>query len=114
MARQRVFVRTEMFSPLEDRTMQSRDDLASLFLAQGRYRAAEQLDEETLALRRSLLPPGHRDTFESMNGLATVYEREGRYDKAEPLYRKALQGRREVLGAEDPDTQHGGPSTRNH
>ena len=80
------------------------NNLALLYLEQGRYDDAEPLLTKELQAERRVLGEEHPDTLLSMNNLAMLYFEQGRHDEAEPLYVKALEGRRRVLGEEHPDT----------
>src|SRR5205807_706181 len=55
-----------------------------------------------LALRESVLGPGHPSTAATLNNLARVYQMQGRYQEAEPLYHRALSIREQMLSPEHP------------
>ncbi|MDA0266203.1 MAG: tetratricopeptide repeat protein [Cyanobacteria bacterium] len=64
----------------------------------GRYREAEPLYLEALAIRRERLGDRHLDVANSLNNLAELYRTQGRYGEAEILHREALAIYREQLG----------------
>ena len=86
------------------------NNLAILYMDQGRFDVADPLHVKALELRRRVLGEEHPDTLRSMNDLAVLYFDQGLFDEAEPLYVKTLEVRRRVLGEEHPDTQR----TRNN
>ena len=63
----------------------SMNNLADVYLAQGKYPQAEALHRQTLAIRRRVLGPEHADTLASMNNLADIYSAQGKYAQAEAL-----------------------------
>ena len=88
----------QTFGPRHPDTLESLNNLATLYQAQGRYGEAEPLYHEALQARRETLGPHHPHTLTSLNNLAFFYQAQGRYGEAEPLYREALQAFRETLG----------------
>ena len=58
------------------------NNLAWLYMNQGKYDQAEPLYVACLAMRKEVLGDRHRDTLASMNGLAGLYEKQGRLDDA--------------------------------
>ena len=85
-------------------TLLSVNNLAALYLAQGRYGEAEPLYRRALEAYERVLGKEHPDTLNSVNNLAALYEAQGRYSEAEPLFRRALEVNERVLGKEHPDT----------
>ena len=85
-------------------TMRVSNNLASLYLDQGRYTQAEALFAKNLEIRRRVLGNQHRDTVHSMMDLAQVYTAQRRYAQAEAFSTEALEGARRSLGAEHPLT----------
>jgi serine/threonine protein kinase len=85
-------------------SLQTTNDIADVFVDEGKYREAEPLFLRVLAVRRRAL--GDRDpaTLATMNALAWAYANEGKYADAETLYREVLQVRRQLLGEKHPDT----------
>ncbi len=70
----------------------------------GRYAAARELDEDTLARRRRVLGEDHRETLISANNLAADLASLGEYRAARELDEDTLARCRRVLGADHPDT----------
>jgi hypothetical protein len=58
------------------------NNLAGLYLIQGKYEAAEPVYKETLQLTKKVLGPEHPATLTSMNNLAGLYKSQGKYHKA--------------------------------
>ena len=80
------------------------NNLAVLYLAQGRYaEAAEALHKRALAIREKALGPDHADVALSLNNLAALYVAQGRYAEAEPLYKRSLAIQEKALGPDHPD-----------
>ncbi len=75
-------------------------NLASLYLAQGKYADAETLGRRALAMREKAL--GANDE-QSLNNLGDISRFQGKYAEAETLYRRALAMREKILGADHPD-----------
>jgi CHAT domain-containing protein/tetratricopeptide (TPR) repeat protein len=69
-----------------------------------KYRAAEGLHRQALALRRKVLGEEHFLTASSYSWVASNLDAQGKYAEAQPLYEKALTIRRKALGEDHPDT----------
>ncbi len=69
-----------------------------------RYREAEPLYKQALAIREVSLGSNHPYTASSLNNLAGLYVNQGRYLEAKPLYDRALAIRTESLGRNHPET----------
>jgi tetratricopeptide (TPR) repeat protein len=82
----------------------SLDRLGTLYDKQGRYRSAEPLMKQALAIRKAELGDRHPDTALSLNNLAGLYESMGRYEVAEPLYVESLEIYKAELGDRHPST----------
>ena len=54
------------------------NNLAELYVAQGRYAKAEPLHKRSLTIREKALGPGHPDVGASLNNLAALYVAQGR------------------------------------
>jgi tetratricopeptide (TPR) repeat protein len=78
--------------------------LGTLYYQQGRYRNAEPLMKQALAIHKSELGDRHPSTATSLNNLAALYESMGRYAAAEPLYLESLAISKAELGDRHPDT----------
>ena len=93
----------ENFGPEDPRLATSLNNLAGIYVTQGKYAEAEPLYKRSLAI----LGPEHPDVAASLNNLAVLYDNQGRYEEAEPLYQRALAVYEEALGPEHPNTSHG-------
>jgi tetratricopeptide (TPR) repeat protein len=78
--------------------------LAGLYESQGKYKEAELLYQQALALRQKLLGDDHPDVASSLNNLAFLYKSQGKYKEAEPLYQQALNIFEQRLGVDHPHT----------
>jgi tetratricopeptide (TPR) repeat protein len=78
--------------------------LALLYYSQGKYKEAEPLYQQALALRQKLLGDDHPDVATSLNNLAGLYKSQGKYNEAEPLYQQALNICEQRLGVDHPHT----------
>jgi tetratricopeptide (TPR) repeat protein len=78
--------------------------LALLYYFQGKYKEAEPLYQQALALRQKLLGDDHPDVATSLNNLALLYYSQGKYKEAEPLYQQALNIFEQRLGIDHPHT----------
>ena len=75
-------------------TLNSVNNLAVLYQAQGRYALAEPLLKRALEARTRVLGKEHPSTLISVNNLGFLYQAQGRYDLAEPLYKQRSGGSR--------------------
>jgi tetratricopeptide (TPR) repeat protein len=78
--------------------------LAGLYDSQGKYKEAEPLYQQALALRQKLLGDDHPHVATSLNNLAGLYKSQGKYKEAEPLYQQALNICEQRLGVDHPHT----------
>jgi CHAT domain-containing protein/Tfp pilus assembly protein PilF len=78
----------------------SLNDLALLYLTQGRYREAEPLFQRSLKIRENQLGPDHLKVANGTESLASLYQAQGRYEEAEPLFQRSLQIRENRLGSD--------------
>jgi tetratricopeptide (TPR) repeat protein len=85
-------------------TVGSLNNLAALYLDQGKYGQAELLFERAVAICGQQFGPEHPDIASSLNGIAATYFSQGKYEQAEPLYERALAMQEQFLGVEHPDT----------
>ncbi|OCK97424.1 uncharacterized protein K441DRAFT_546848, partial [Cenococcum geophilum 1.58] len=70
----------------------------------GRYKEAEQINQQALEGRKKALGKEHPSTLISVSNLALVLQYQGRYKEAEQINRQALEGREKMLGKEHPST----------
>ena len=85
-------------------TLTSRNNLAYVYKAAGRFDAAIALHEQTMEDRVRVLGEDHPETLTARNNLAAAYDDAGRLDKAIPLYEQTLADSARVLGEDHPDT----------
>ena len=85
-------------------TLNSRNNLAAIYVAAGRSAEAIGLHEQTLADYERTLGPDHPGTLASRNNLALAYQAAGRPADAIGLHEQALADRERVLGPDHPDT----------
>jgi len=94
--------------PREDRvayqSVNTMDEQAETFYAQGKYAEAQPLLEKALEISRRLLTDDHPDTANSYNDLAANLNAQGKYAQAQPLFEKALAISRRLLTDDHPTT----------
>jgi tetratricopeptide (TPR) repeat protein len=94
----------EQLGPDDPDTLQSVNNLANSYRAQGRFPEALLLYQDTLARRRAVLGADHPATLESLNNLANILGDMGQDGEALKLCEEALRRRRATLGPSHPDT----------
>jgi tetratricopeptide (TPR) repeat protein len=82
----------------------SMNNLALLYLYQGRYEQSETLFTKVLETRQRVLGADHPDTLRTMANLGVLYRGRANYAQAESLCMRAWEVQRRVLGEEHPDT----------
>jgi len=85
-------------------TLTSMNNLALVLDSQGKYKEAEAMNRQTLALSEMVLGREHPYTLTSMSNLALVLDSQGKYEEAEAMNRQTLALSETVLGREHPDT----------
>lgn len=88
----------EKFGPNDGRLPVTLNQLADLYLKQGKYSLAEPLCRRSLALREKSLGPNHLLVATSLVNLAALYDTVGKYTQAEQLYKRALAIKDKELG----------------
>ena len=78
--------------------MHSLSRRADSLFAQGRYKEAESLYRQALALAETIFGFGHSDTVTFINNLAVIYKYTAHFDEARRLYRRALLITEKSLG----------------
>ncbi|MGA9771598.1 MAG: tetratricopeptide repeat protein [Blastocatellia bacterium] len=82
----------------------SLNDLAVIYVEQGKYKAAEwPLTQVLSILEKVVEQPDDLNLAIPVRKLATCYNAQGKYNEAEPLYNRALEIRRNKLPANSPD-----------
>ena len=79
------------------------NNLAGLYVSQGRYAEAEPLYRRSLVIYEKALGPDHPDVARTLGNLAGLYRAQGRYAEAEPLYRRSLVIFEKALGPDHPE-----------
>ncbi|KAF2198551.1 hypothetical protein GQ43DRAFT_434174 [Delitschia confertaspora ATCC 74209] len=69
-----------------------------------RYKTAEKMFQETLALREKILGKEHPETLTTMNSLALTLSDQEKYAEAEKMHRETLAPGEKVSGKERPET----------
>jgi hypothetical protein len=85
-------------------TLASASNLANDLQGLGDYRAARELDEDTLARRRRILGDDHPETLNSANSLAVDLQGLGDYEAALQLCQETVTRYSRVLRDDHPDT----------
>ncbi len=80
----------------------SLNNLAGLYMEQGKYTEAELLFRHALRIREQTLEPEHPDVAVSLNNLAELFRVQGKETEAEPLLHRALEILEKVLGPKHP------------
>jgi Flp pilus assembly protein TadD len=80
-------------------------NLASTYLNQGRWDAAEELFVQVMETSKKKLGADHPDTLTSMANLAFTWKAQGRSAEAIVLMRQCVQQRQKVLKAGHPDLE---------
>jgi tetratricopeptide (TPR) repeat protein len=78
------------------------NNLAELYVKQGRYADAEPLHKRSLAIKEKALGPNDPAVATSLQNLAGLYYKQRRYADAESLYKRSIVIREKTLGAQDP------------
>src|SRR6266487_499277 len=92
------------FGPDHIQVAQTLNNLARLYVAQGKYTETEGLYKQALNIQEKVLGLEHPDTALTLYNLASLFQDEGRYEEAKALYQQALSIQENVLGTEHPDT----------
>jgi RNA polymerase sigma factor (sigma-70 family) len=87
-------------------TLNSRNSLATAYLAAGRAANAIPLFEQTLVILQRQLGPDHPDTLTSRNNLASAYQDMGRVAEAVSLFEQNLALRERLPGPDHPSTMN--------
>ncbi len=94
----------QKLSPEHPATLDSINNLALLYKAQGRYDEAELLLLRALAGHEKVHGHKHPDILNSANNLANIYHAQGRYGEAELLLLRVLASYEKVLGPKHSQT----------
>ena len=94
--------RTTVLGSKDDETLSALSLHASVLNEQGKYEAAEEMNQRALEGSEKVLGKEHPDTLISVWCLADLMERRGWYIDAVLLYKRAVVGFNTSLGAEHP------------
>ena len=90
----------EAFAETDPRYLAAVTDLGRVYVAQGRYRDAEELHRRAVAVCAKYLP-WHPLLAAAASNLAEAFRLQGRYDDAESFYRRALLIRERNFGGDN-------------
>ncbi|KAH8804492.1 violaceus kinesin [Xylogone sp. PMI_703] len=79
------------------------DNVGKCLYSNGEYLEAEQMYQQTLNLKTTVLGDNHPDTLKSAANLAEALSHRGQYKAAERMHRKTLEARKRILGKRHPD-----------
>ena len=96
-----VELRTRELGPENPETLDVLDDMANLYMLEGKLAKAEQLFGRNLDIRRRVLGAEHPDTLRNTTDLGVVYYEESKYPLAESLLARNLAAERRILGEDD-------------
>jgi serine/threonine protein kinase len=93
-------LRKSFFGEENARVADSLNDLAAVFLDQGKLAETEKLFRQALAMRRNVLTNGHPDIADSLNNLGVVLREQRNLDEAEQLLRESLAVKKKLYGTD--------------
>ena len=79
-------------------------NIADLFVAQGKYGEAEKVFRNVIQARSLVLGPEHPDTLDSRHRLIYALTRQTKFAEAESEARQVLKAREKILGPDHVDT----------
>jgi serine/threonine protein kinase/tetratricopeptide (TPR) repeat protein len=82
---------------------QLRNTIGNVYEEVGDYTKAEDMNRQSLVLRKSVFGEKHPRVADSLTGLGAALRSQGKPAEAEVLFRQALALRRELSGNEDPE-----------
>ena len=80
--------------------------LAAFYDGEEQYEKAQPLLEKALAIKETLLGPGHPETVLDLRNLGALYFAQHQFDQARPLFQHALSIRQRTLGPNHPEVLH--------
>ena len=78
------------------------NNLALVYLAQGRFNETESLLKRALSIREKSLGPEHPDVAETLGNQAELYRHQGRFAEAEAVNKRVVLIVEKALGSEHP------------
>ena len=88
----------------DNETLTFMNNLALIYLDQGKLGEAGALQEEAVQKHKQILGPNNPRTLMCMHNLAGIYLTQRKLEEAATLEEKAMQKRRQVLGNDHPHT----------
>jgi tetratricopeptide (TPR) repeat protein len=86
-------------------TLQSINNIGTLFISTGQYDRALPLFDECLAKSRRVLGHDHPDTLETLNNIGALFFKKGDYCRALLHFEDCLARYVRALGNDHPDTK---------
>ena len=78
--------------------------LASLYMSQGRWKEAKELQMKVMKTSMWVLGKEHPDTLNIINNLAVTFSNQGRWKEAEELQMQVMNTSKKMLGEKHPNT----------
>lgn len=91
-------LRTEALGEDDPLSLESANNLAASYLADGQWEESLEINEQVLRIRRKTLGDTHLDTMASTNNLAATYYQLGRLPEAAAMFADALEAQRTKYG----------------
>jgi tetratricopeptide (TPR) repeat protein len=88
---------------VDARLSKSLNNMAALCHTQGKYKMAEDLYLEALAIKEKLYGEEHEEVALNVQNLAMMYGAKRNYAQAEIFFQRALTIREKLLGVDHPD-----------
>jgi tetratricopeptide (TPR) repeat protein len=90
--------------PDHSSTLNTVNNLGSLYADQGKLGEAERMYQRALAGKEQALGPDHSSTLDTVNNLGNLYADQGKLGEAERMYQRALAGKEQALGPDHSST----------
>jgi tetratricopeptide (TPR) repeat protein len=91
------------FGPKDLRTVESMNNLANLYLLEGRREEAEALYKQSIVIEEEVLGKDASDVADTLYNLAMIYAHRRQAKQARTLLNRALKIKEKQLGKEHPD-----------
>ena len=102
VAKEALKVAEDTFGSDHPAVGKSLNNLASMYLAQGKYAEAEPLYKRALAIDEKAFGKDHPNVTTDLNNLAALYLAQGKYAEAEPLLKREMAIAEKTLGPDHP------------
>lgn len=100
-------IRKDLLGAEHANTLDSIENLATIYKKQARWEKAEKLQVQVLEMRKTTIGLDRPETITSMHNLASIYRKQGRWKEAERLQVQVLETRKATLGPDHLDTATG-------